>query len=235
MAKVQADPYVLAFLDFKPIVSKLKQLAQVICVDTPSELIGTCSVIHMIGNVLPVDRFAITDNCFQVFSHYLINTEAFIAFSKNVKKTKTTATVEPSKDDSPILVYHNLDKVPDMADFHIKSVNNRTVITAEYHLFCKDLNISKLAMDAALNMDKFPWEALSEHEMQELIDGNSVELVTENGPLMVSKALFGQVKKTKRIAYLVLDEDSDTQLVMFCQWEDGCRIFTMARFLITEF
>ena len=228
MAKKEYDKYVLQALNIKPIISQIRNfidIAVLDCDEIPLMYLSSC-------DGLPVDRFIIIDDPTLVYSdmnHLLINTGEFISASKSIKKSMSYGKIE----NDWLNIYQN--EEDESPVYSAKYANDKILhrfISDKYKLFSKDVKGTKEILKAVGTPEGF---VLFTEEMMNQLRGNEIiNLTTEKYTAMISKALFGNIKKTESIGVREVGESNDSSLLLFKQVEDEYTLYTLCRFLTIE-
>lgn len=231
MAKTPVDPIIQQFLDLKPVISKIRQLGKLVVFEQ--------SQAHIFGYIIndaAWDQFVILDsNTISDLCGCLITPETYIGFAKDVRKTKTKAERIQTNQSDRILSAFRFSNPGEENELTLTKCDDITLVTKDYNLFMRDPRISKLAVDTALTMwsdDACGW--VTAYDIMRLASGESLEISCEYGVMVISRAIFGQMKKTQYLGWKIIDSDEDTFIVLFTQKESDCTIFTLARFLKTD-
>lgn len=222
MAKATLNPYVVEFLELKPVISKIRQVGKSVVFEKPSN----CNVtVGYIINDLPWDQFVLLDpevHCNYLLSHLIIP-ETYIAYSKYVKKTKTLWSV----DDNQNIRFYDQDHDQELI---LPNAEDLTLVTKDYNQFMRDTEITKLIIDKSI-YSLMPLEIqIPSNVIATMSAGESVVIEMNQHRAIISRAIFGRMNKTSELSCSLIREDEDSFVVLFRQKEDGCAIYTAARF-----
>ena len=100
-----------------------------------------------------------------------------------------------------------------------------------YTKLFKDKEITKQCISVAYS-DTADWTYVSESNLEKLKNNELVVIYTNTGnPMFISKSIFGGLKKTKSLSHIIIQSDTDSDLVLFKQEEDGYNIYKLIRYL----
>lgn len=222
MAKKEYDSFVTALIDIKGMISTLKSIANVIAIDLETNIIYIESTNYCDRVVKIKDPNMLQSS--KKFAYHLINTVEAVGFNKALKKTKTVSDI--SDDKSIIFTTDGYDNKLEMP-----WISSYQTITKQYRILFKDIQITKLA----LNINPSQCIHMDETLLDDLKHNKLIEIKSDSNNLMfISKAMFGNIKKTQAIYYATVDSKDDTELVVFIQIEDGFEIYSIYKFLKVE-
>lgn len=227
MAKKPINPYVEQLITYAKMSGLLRQFSDVTLMS--SKPYEQYEFIYMMPREeSPIDRFAILRVPGDLFRGFLVNTVALGGFNKNLKKTMTTC--EQKSDQT--LLFITPEKGNDGGDamFEMPFVGDENMVTSKYHKLFKDKALTAVALAAIFQDDG--WLTIEDDIVTELQNNQLVPILLENGEqAYITKALFGQMRKTGQIQYQTLNNEGDTSVVMFRQREEYGDIYHIARFV----
>lgn len=227
MAKKPINPYVEQLIPYAKMSGLLRQFSDVTLMS--SKPYEQYEFIYMMPREeSPIDRFAILRVSGDLFRGFLVNTVALGGFNKNLKKTMTVCEQKSDR----TLLFTTPEKGEDGGDatFEMPFVEDETMVTSKYHKLFKDKPMTAIAL-ASISQDD-DWQTVDEEIVTELQNNQLVSILLENGEqAYITKALFGQMRKTGQIQYRTLSNEGDTSVVMFRQREEYGDIYHIARFV----
>ena len=224
MAKKEIDSFVAALISIKPMISTLKTITDVIAFDPEYNLIymKPQGKIHdMVVEITDPDMI----NGASKFTYHLINTVEAVSFNKALKKTKTVSEI---KDDKSIQFStdgyeETLTMIP---------IDDYNIITKSYQKIFKDKDLTKTLIDFITNSNKYNVLEIGNETFESLKKGKLIKVSSSSGnELLLTKNIFGNIKKTIKIEHSVIEECADSEVVVFKQYEDGYNIYHIIRFL----
>ena len=227
MAKKPVNPYVEQLIAYAKMNSLLRQFTDVTVIS--SKPYENREFVYMKPREdSPIDRFAVLRIPGDLFRGFIVNTVELGSFNKCLKKTMTECEQKSDR----TLVFTTPGKGDDGGDavFTLPYIEDEGQVTAQYHKLFKDQAISTSALSAVLDDDR--WSTIDEHIIAELQNNQLIPVLLDNGEeAYITKALFGQMRKTGQIQYCTLKNEGDTSVVMFRQWEEYGDIYHIARFV----
>lgn len=220
MAKKEYDSFVVALISLKDMISTLKTHGTVIGFD------DTSNIIYVTGGNSAYDKFAkITDETIftssRKFLFHLLSTVDVVSFNKALKKTKTISEI---CDDNSIKFSTDGYEV----QLSLPELPKMNMITSKYNMLFKNLEVTKNIM--RIESDDFI--RISDEDLEALQSNKLVGINSSTGNLMyITKAIFGNIKKTQSISHAVISSNQFDEIVLFKQEEAGFEVYTVIRFL----
>lgn len=233
MAK-EYDPYVIQLMGIKSIISQARSYGLVCCFDADAAMVYIQS-----NDGLPIERFIhITDPTMDVglLKNLLVNVPEFTSEMKYVRKTRSVGQFIGWKTGAFEGFINVRSKTSDgehewKINCLTKAAMNNFMRT--YQILGRDEALSGEILGAITNPTH--WDVLSTEDLDSLRNNELLMVELEDGlSAMISKAIFGNIKKTQSIELHLLDEEKDNFLVLFKQVEDGYNVHHICRFLKTE-
>ena len=224
MAKIQIDSKISGLITLKSMISNLKLHSNIIAFDpdsslfymTPNDETGECFGIIYDPELISASK---------EFYHYLFKTPDVVAFNKALKKTKTKVSL--NQEDKSL--QYETEGYQDTLSFTF--LKDYSDITKMYTKLFKDKEITKQCISVAYS-DTADWTYVSESNLEKLKNNELVVIYTNTGnPMFISKSIFGGLKKTKSLSHIIIQSDTDSDLVLFKQEEDGYNIYKLIRYL----
>lgn len=219
MAKTEIDKRINALIDLKRLHSHLKSLSYIIAYDFND---NQENIVYMVPQDDMHDCFTILEDsdlisAAKIMKNRCINLVDITGFNKALKKTKTIIS---DNWEFTTEGYNETLIIPEISDYRD--------ITKQYRKLFKD----KTLTNNVFNTNS--WVTLGDQELEILQDGELLTIIVDTGgPILISKALFGNIKKTIGIHYSIVEINKDSDIViLFRQMEEGYSIYHLMRFLI---